>query len=183
MSTSEISEMKSPYQQIFKFKGQHWTLMEIFVFRGQSQVLEKIGQIPKQGPQGQLFRKYFDAPKPMSQNCSCKLFHLPKRSKVYRKKLGYKKFYPQGPRVLGSFEGCNPNLSQFPLFLGKIISSKLNQTVTFWCRDLQRVSKNRCGNILQGKFIKRSTVTDSKVISTLVRKNSCELTWLQENVR
>ena len=129
--------------------------MEIFVFRGQSQVFEKIGQIPKQGPQGQLFRKDFVAPKPMSQNCLCKLFHLPKRSKVYRQKLGYKKIYPQGPRVLGSFEGCNPNLSQFPLFLGKIIFSKFNQTVTFWSRDLKRVSKKPLWQYLSGKIHKK----------------------------
>ena len=34
MSTSEISEMRSMYKQIFKFEYQHWNLMKIFGFSG-----------------------------------------------------------------------------------------------------------------------------------------------------
>ena len=40
MSTSEISEMKSLYYQIFKYEDQQWNSMEIFSFRGQSKVFE-----------------------------------------------------------------------------------------------------------------------------------------------
>ena len=100
--------------------------MEIFVFRGQNLIFEKVGPILKQGSQGQLLRKDLVAPKPMHQYCLCKLFHLPKRSKLTRKKVGYKKIVPLDSRVLGSFEGCNPNLRQFLLFLGNIFFSKSN---------------------------------------------------------
>ena len=68
MSTSEISEMKSPYKQIFKFEGQHRDLRKLFFWGGHNYYFGKIRLISKQAPQGQLWRKDTFAPKPMHQH-------------------------------------------------------------------------------------------------------------------
>ena len=68
---------------------------------------------------------------------------------------------PWGSRVLGSFEGCNPNLCQFPVFLCKIFFPKINQIVTFWSGDLKWISKKPVLAVsFRKNFLKRSSITD-----------------------
>ena len=95
---------------------------------------------------------------------------MPKRSQLTRKKM--------------VFAGCNPNLSQFQHFSGKIILSKITQMVIFWSRDLKRVSKKLLWQYLSGKINKKKVYCHRfKSYKHFVRINGCKLTWLRESGR